>query len=88
MYKARKCCQESEDYKDVRFALDLTVKRYILLRDARNFTEHNCKVSFINNGKVKFVYPDINCNLRLHPTVGAEKAFNSMDELNIIVDEL
>ena len=80
VYKARKSCQESEDYKDVRFALDLTVKRYTLLRDARNFTEHN--------GKVKFVYPDINCNLRLHPTVGAEKAFNSMDELNKIVDEL
>ena len=80
MYKARKSCQESENYKDVRFALDLTVKRYTLLWDARNFTEYN--------GKVKLVYPDINYNLRLHPTVGAEKAFNSMDELNKIVDEL
>ena len=74
VYRARKKC------KDVRIGLDLTATKYTLFKDARNRVEHN--------PKVKFVYADLNCNLKVRPVVGTEKGFCSLDELSIILSSL
>ena len=80
VYKARKKCKDTQNHKDVKIGLDLTAKRYSLFSDARNLTD--------KNSKVKFIYPDINCNLRVLPVVGAAVGFNSMDKLSDILSDL
>ena len=80
VYKAREKCKDTHNYKDVRIGLDLIAKRFYLFRDARNLTDQN--------SKEKFIYPDINCNLRIHPVVGAVIGFNSMDKLSDILSDL
>ena len=52
-YRARK-----EFKSDIHIGLDLTRKRYQLLKDGR--------VLIDGNPKVKFLYADINCNLKIH----------------------
>ena len=79
VYKARKKCKDTQNHKDVKIGLDLTAKRYSLFSDARNLTDQNF---------VKFIYPDINCNLRVLPVVGAAVGFNSMDKLSDILSNL
>ena len=54
LYKARK------RLKSVRIRLDMTTKRYNILKDARIIADGN-------QDKVKFVYADINCRLKVHP---------------------
>ena len=75
VYKARKKCID-----DVRIGIDLTKKRYLLLKDAKDHT--------VNNSKVKFVYADLNCNLKIHSTFGPEYSFKSIEELDIILSKL
>ena len=52
-------------------------KKYSLFRNARNHTDQN--------SKVKFIYPDINFNLRVHPVVGRVTGFDAMDKLSDIL---
>ena len=61
-YKSRKNFKS-----DVKVRLDLTKSRYSVLRDARNLVE--------SEAMIKFVYADINCNLKVHPAVGTDKFF-------------
>ena len=74
LYKARK------SISDTRIRLDLTKGRYRIYKEARE------KVA--NNSKVKFVYTDINCRLKLHPTVGKQYFFNTIEELEEILQKL
>ena len=74
-YKSRKSFKS-----DVKVRLDLTKSRYSVLRDARNLVEREAMI--------KFVYADINCNLKVHPAVGTDKFFNSIDELKYIISNL
>ena len=68
VYKQRK------QIKNVKIRLDLTkVRRFSLLKKAREKIE--------NNDKVKFVYADINCRLRLHPTTGKDCFFDTLEDI-------
>ena len=75
VYKARK-----KYIDNVRIGIDLTKKRYLLLKDAKDHT--------VNNSKVKFVYADLNCNLKIHSTAGPEYSFKSIEELDIMLSKL
>ena len=46
----------------------MTTKRYNILKDARVIADGN-------QDKVKFVYADINCRLKVHPISGEDKYF-------------
>ena len=72
LYKARK------RLKSVRIRLDMTTKRYNILKDARVIADGN-------QDKVKFVYADINCRLKVHPISGEDKYFSSCSELKDIL---
>ena len=73
--KARK-----ELNSNVSVHLDLTKIRYAILKEARQIVE--------NNEKIKFVYADINCRMKVHPVVGKECFFDSCKELREIIDSL
>ena len=74
VYKQRK------QIKNVKIRLDLTKVRFSLLMKAREKIE--------NNDKVKFVYADINCRLRLHPTTGKVCFFDTLEDLEKILVNL
>ena len=74
-YRARK-----EFKSDIRVGLDLTRKRYQLLKDGRALID--------GNPKVKFLYADINCNLKIHPADGQDRSFSSLNELKEILGKL
>ena len=74
VYKQRK------QIKNVKIRLDLTKVRFSLLMKAREKIE--------NNDKVKFVYADINCRLRLHPTTGKDCFFDTLEDLEKILVNL
>ena len=74
-YKARKALEGV-----ARVRLDLTRRRYSLLNNARSKVE--------NNEKVKFVYADINCQLKIHPSHGKDVIFNSEEGLDACLEKL
>ena len=53
--------------------MDLTKLRYGVLKGAAREVH--------DNDKVKFVYADVNCRLKVHPNFGNEQFFTSCDEL-------
>ena len=65
--------------KDVSIKLDLTKYRYSTLREAR---EHVDKIA-----GVKFVFVDINCRLKVRLINGKVFSFESMDELDKILNK-
>ena len=75
IYRARK-----ELKNNVSVHLDLTKNRYAILKEARQIVE--------KNEKIKFVYADINCRMKVHPKVGKECFFDSCKELREIIDSL
>ena len=74
-YKARKKLKNN-----VHIRLDLTKLRYGILKGAA--------MEVHDNDKVKLVYADINCRLKVHPNFGNEHFFSSCDELKDIVSKL
>ena len=74
LYKARK------SIKGVKIRLDLAKKRYKLLRDAAEFVD--------KMENIKFVFADINCRLQVHPSVGKNRSFSSLQELSEIVTDI
>ena len=71
-YKARKKLKNN-----VRVKLDLTKRRYAILREAINLVEEK--------DGVNFVYADINCRLKVRFTNGVERFFDSVEELQSIL---
>ena len=74
LYGARKSLD------NIKIRLDLTKSRHKLLTDAITKVD--------KNKKVKFVYADQNCRLKLHPENGKDQFFNSLDELDVILLKL
>ena len=68
-YKARKT------FSGIRVSLDLTKRRYALLKAARRAVEGNVRV--------KFVYADVNCRLKCRLSDDTEIAFETLDDLDI-----
>ena len=64
-----------------RVRLDLTKRRYGILSDAIKFVEGH-------KDKVKFVYSDVNCRLKVHDVSGKELFFDSVVKLRDIVEQL
>ena len=64
-----------------RVRLDLTRHRYGILSDAIKFVEGH-------KDKVKFVYSDVNCRLKVHDVSGKEQFFDSVVKLRDIVEQL
>ena len=71
LYHARK------SVKSAKVRLDLTKARYGVLNLARDMVK--------NDDKVKFVYSDINCRLKVHLADGNDNFFNNLDELKDIL---
>ena len=71
LYHARK------SVKSAKVRLDLTKARYGVLNLARDMVK--------NDEKVKFVYSDINCRLKVHLADGNDNFFNNLDELKDIL---
>ena len=74
LYKARK------NLSKVKIRLDLSKYRYGILKKARDMVEQN--------NSVKFVYADINCRFKLHPVAGSESFFDSLEDLEEILQKL
>ena len=75
LYKNRKKLGDN-----VTLRLDLTRARYILLSEGRRFVDKY-------KDKVKFVYADINCRLKVHFNTGPDQFFESLDDLDHMVKE-
>ena len=63
----------------IKLHIDLTKKRFNLLLDAQSFIQ--------SKENVKFVYDEINCNLKIRFSDNGEKAFSSMGELKSMFPE-
>ena len=59
--------------------IDLKKRRFNLLLDAESFIK--------GKENVKYVYADINCNLKIRFSGNGEKVFSSMDELESMFPE-
>ena len=73
-YRARKKLKNG-----VKLHIDLTKKRFNLLLDAQSFIQ--------GKENVKYVYADINCNLKIRFSDNGEKIFSSMSELESMFPE-
>ena len=58
-------------------SVDLTRKRYLLLKTAKGIIN--------NNPDISYVYPDINCSLGIKFKNGSFKYFNSLNELHSLL---
>ena len=74
LYRARKKLKNG-----IKLDIDLTKRRFNLLLDAQSFIQ--CKEN------VKYVYADINCNLKIKFSDNGEKIFSSMGELGSMFPE-
>ena len=74
LYRARK------PSKSARVRLDLTKARYGVLTSAKRLTD--------DDDRVKFVYSDINCRLKVRPVHGDDMVFENIDELRDILSNL
>ena len=72
-YRGHKIIKQKQKYSSYSIGLDLTWKRLSILQEARE------KVEGIDS--VKFVYADVNCNLRVFTEDGKHLKFNSIAEL-------
>ena len=77
LYKARKIIKSKFKYA---VSLDLTKTRLSLLNQAREIVE--------NIENIQFVYSDINCNLRALTAEGKHVRFNSICDLQNVIDNL
>ena len=56
------------------------LSRYNLLEVARQKTD--------DNDGVDYVYADVNCRLKVHLASGQDKVFSSLDDLNLLLENL
>ena len=76
-YRARKNVKETYGYG---VSLDLTKDRLDLLKQAREMVEQV--------EGIKFAYSDINCQLRVLTSTGKHWAFDTIDDLEVIIAKL
>ena len=74
VYRAR------EHKSDISIQVDLTKRRYDLLKEART------RIKGVDS--VEYAFADINCSLGLRLKTGRFKFFNSSEELNIALTEV
>lgn len=74
LYRARKTI------KSARVRLDLTKARYGVLIEARRITDED--------NRIKFVYSDINCRLKVRPLHGDDVVFENIENLEDILSRL
>ena len=79
-FKHRKLIYRNRNIlKDVRVKLDLTKKRYNILRIARSIADEK--------QDVKYVFADINCRLKAVFKDGTSEFFKDISELNELIKE-
>ena len=66
-------------YKSFSVSVDLTKRRYLLLREARELIK--------NNDDTDFPFADINCSLRFRYKNGSFRYFNSENELCNLINK-
>ena len=64
--------------KDVRIKLDLTKRRYKILKDAINLAKEHSDLNY--------VYADVNCRLKVVFKDGSSNFFNDIDDLKSIIN--
>ena len=65
--------------KDVRVKLDLTKKRYNILKSARSIADEKQDVNY--------VFADINCRLKVVFKDGTSEFFKDISELNELIEQ-
>ena len=65
--------------KDVRVKLDLTKKRYNILKSARSIADEKQDVNY--------VFADINCRLKVVFKDGTSEFFKDVSELNDLIEQ-